>query len=161
MTGNTQLLLAACTPLKQGDDRTWAVMDAGVNHAECVRNEYHQLFHVALPDAEAARTYTVVGPICTPGDTLYHAMRLPELRWATRWPSWTRARTSCPSPRPSPSRSRPSSALDGGQERLLRRAETFDDLVTFFDAPPARARRGPQRLKTIIRRKARGWRAEP
>jgi diaminopimelate decarboxylase len=27
-------------------------------------------------------------------------------------------------------------ALDGGKERLLRRAETFDDLVT-FDAPPA------------------------
>jgi diaminopimelate decarboxylase len=136
MTGDTQLLLANVHALKQGEDRTWAVMDAGVNHAECVRNEYHQLFHVERPDAEASRVYTVVGPICTPGDTLYYAKRLPELSVGDTLAIMDAGAyfvpfaTSFSFPQPA------IIALDGGKERLLRRAETFDDLVT-FDAPPA------------------------
>ncbi|WP_163997873.1 pyridoxal-dependent decarboxylase [Pyxidicoccus caerfyrddinensis] len=136
MTGDTQLLLANVHALKQGEDRTWAVMDAGVNHAECVRNEYHQLFHVERPDAEASRMYTVVGPICTPGDTLYYAKRLPELSVGDTLAIMDAGAyfvpfaTSFSFPQPA------IIALDGGKERLLRRAETFDDLVT-FDAPPA------------------------
>ncbi|MCY1015553.1 pyridoxal-dependent decarboxylase [Pyxidicoccus sp. MSG2] len=136
MTGDTQLLLANVHALKQGEDRTWAVMDAGVNHAECVRNEYHQLFHVERPDAEASRVYTVVGPICTPGDTLYYAKRLPELSVGDTLAIMDAGAyfvpfaTSFSFPQPA------IIALDGGRERLLRRAETFDDLVT-FDAPPA------------------------
>ncbi|QSQ18785.1 pyridoxal-dependent decarboxylase [Pyxidicoccus parkwayensis] len=136
MTGDTQLLLARVHALKQGEDRTWAVLDAGVNHAECVRNEYHQLFHVERPDAEASRVYTLVGPICTPGDTLYHAKRLPELSVGDTLAIMDAGAyfvpfaTSFSFPQPA------IIALDGGKERLLRRAETFDDLVT-FDAPPA------------------------
>ncbi|WP_164014766.1 pyridoxal-dependent decarboxylase [Pyxidicoccus trucidator] len=135
MTGDTQLLLARVHALKAGEDRTWAVLDAGINHAECVRNEYHQLFHVDRPDAEASRVYTVVGPICTPGDTLYHAKRLPELSVGDTLAIMDAGAyfvpfaTSFSYPQPA------ILALDGGQERLLRRAETFEDLVT-FDAPP-------------------------
>lgn len=141
MTGDTQLLLSRVHSLKQGDDRTWAVMDAGVNHAECVRNEYHQLFHVERPDAEASHVYTVVGPICTPGDTLYHAKRLPQLSVGDTLAIMDAGAyfvpfaTSFSFPQPA------IIALDAGKERLMRRAETFDDLVT-FDAPPAQ----PERL---------------
>ncbi|NVJ24214.1 MULTISPECIES: alanine racemase [Myxococcus] len=127
MTGDTQLLLGRVHTLKEGDDRTWAVLDAGVNHAECVRNEYHQLFHVDRPDAPASRVYTVVGPICTPGDTLYHAKRLPELAAGDTLAIMDAGAyfvpfaTSFSYPQPA------IIALDNGQERLLRRAETFED----------------------------------
>ncbi|MBJ6763034.1 pyridoxal-dependent decarboxylase [Myxococcaceae bacterium JPH2] len=139
MTGDTQLLLGRVHTLKAGPERTWAVMDMGINHAECVRNEYHQLLHVDRPEAElAARPYTVVGPICTPGDTLYNAVRLPELRVGDTLAIMDAGAycvpfaTSFSFPQPA------IVALDNGEERLLRRAETFEDLVT-FDAttPPA------------------------
>ncbi|MFY1828240.1 pyridoxal-dependent decarboxylase [Myxococcus fulvus] len=129
MTGDTQLLLGSVHTLKAGEDRTWAVLDAGVNHAECVRNEYHQLFHVDRPDAPAERVYTVVGPICTPGDTLYHAKRLPELvegdtlAIMDAGAYFVPFATSFSYPQPA------IIALDEGEARLLRRAETFEDQV--------------------------------
>ncbi|MBZ4397155.1 pyridoxal-dependent decarboxylase [Myxococcus faecalis] len=129
MTGDTQLLLGSVHTLKAGEDRTWAVLDAGVNHAECVRNEYHQLFHVDRPDAPAERVYTVVGPICTPGDTLYHAKRLPQLvegdtlAIMDAGAYFVPFATSFSYPQPA------IIALDGGEARLLRRAETFEDQV--------------------------------
>lgn len=138
MTGDTQLLLGRVHALKAGEDRTWAVLDAGINHAECVRNEYHQLFHVDRPDAPADKVYTVVGPICTPGDTLYHAKRLPDLRVGDTLAIMDAGAyfvpfaTSFSYPQPA------IIALEDGKERLLRRAETFDDLVT-FDALDSRA----------------------
>ncbi len=138
MTGDTQLLLGRVHALKAGEDRTWAVLDAGINHAECVRNEYHQLFHVNRPDAPADKVYTVVGPICTPGDTLYHAKRLPDLRVGDTLAIMDAGAyfvpfaTSFSYPQPA------IIALEEGQERLLRRAETFDDQVA-LDAPAGRA----------------------
>ncbi|MCP3060431.1 pyridoxal-dependent decarboxylase [Myxococcus sp. K38C18041901] len=129
MTGDTQLLLGSVHTLKAGEDRTWAVLDAGVNHAECVRNEYHQLFHVDRPDAPAERVYTVVGPICTPGDTLYHAKRLPQLvegdtlAIMDAGAYFVPFATSFSYPQPA------IIALDAGEARLLRRAETFEDQV--------------------------------
>ncbi|MCP3144651.1 type III PLP-dependent enzyme domain-containing protein [Pyxidicoccus xibeiensis] len=143
MTGDTQLLLGRVHALKAGEDRTWAVLDAGINHAECVRNEYHQLFHVDRPDAPASRVYTVVGPICTPGDTLYNAKRLPDLAVGDTLAIMDAGAyfvpfaTSFSYPQPA------IIALDGGKEQLLRRAETFDDLVT-FDAPTAGGAANPK-----------------
>ncbi|RYZ35255.1 MAG: pyridoxal-dependent decarboxylase [Myxococcaceae bacterium] len=134
MTGNTQLLLGRVHALKDGGERTWAVLDMGINHAECVRNEYHQLFHVERPDAPAHRAYTVVGPICTPGDTLYHAVRLPELKVGDTLAIMDAGAyfvpfgTSFSFPQPA------IVAVEGGKVRVLRRAEKNEDLIT-FDAP--------------------------
>jgi diaminopimelate decarboxylase len=137
MTGDTQLLLGRVHALKAAEDRTYAVLDAGINHAECVRNEYHQLLHVDRPEAGASRLYTVVGPICTPGDTLYPAKRLPELAVGDTLAIMDAGAYFVPF---ATSFSYPQPAIisldGGGREQLLRRAETFDDLVT-FDAPPA------------------------
>ncbi|MFP2897679.1 pyridoxal-dependent decarboxylase [Corallococcus sp. 4LFB] len=140
MTGNTQLLLGRVHALKEGGERTWAVLDMGINHAECVRNEYHQLFHVEQPAAPAHRAYTVVGPICTPGDTLYHAVRLPELKVGDTLAIMDAGAyfvpfgTSFSFPQPA------IVGVEGGKVRLLRRAETHEDLVTFDDPVPAAPR---------------------
>ncbi|MCY1034065.1 pyridoxal-dependent decarboxylase [Corallococcus sp. BB11-1] len=140
MTGNTQLLLGRVHALKDGGERTWAVLDMGINHAECVRNEYHQLFHVERPDAKAHRAYTVVGPICTPGDTLYHAVRLPELKVGDTLAIMDAGAyfvpfgTSFSFPQPA------IVSVEGGKVRVLRRAETNEDLITFDGEVPAASR---------------------
>ena len=56
-----------------------AVLDAGINVAEPVTREFHQLFSVTAPSADADHAYRLVGPICTPADVLYQHWRLPSL----------------------------------------------------------------------------------
>lgn len=78
VTGDAQLLLARVLSLRDEEDGvTTAVLDAGVNVAEPVRSEYHQI--VALSVREPHRRYKLVGPICTPADVLCHSLALPVL----------------------------------------------------------------------------------
>ena len=80
MTGDTQLLLTRVVDVKDGETGLdHAVLDAGVNVAEAVRSEYHQLFSVSAPSASPTTAYRLAGPICTPGDVLYNHWRLPAL----------------------------------------------------------------------------------
>ena len=72
-----------------------AVLDAGVNVAEPVTNEYHQLLSVTDPTAAATIPYRLVGPICTPADVLYQHGGCHRWPRATSWQSWIRAPTSC------------------------------------------------------------------
>jgi diaminopimelate decarboxylase len=130
MTGDTQLLLASVLTTKEVDGARFAVLDAGINIAESVRSEFHQVFSVNhFGSADARRVHTLVGPICSPGDTLYASIRLPELK-----PGDTVAvmdagayfvpfSTSFSFPRPA------IVGVEHGDSRLLRRRETFEDLV--------------------------------
>jgi diaminopimelate decarboxylase len=81
LTGNSQLLLCRVMGLRDPDERglAWAMLDAGVNVAEAVRGEYHQIFPLASPDGAPQRLYRLAGPTCSPGDVLAPAWRLPEL----------------------------------------------------------------------------------
>jgi len=137
MTGDAQFLLTSVIETKRADGKTYAIIDAGINLAESARNEYHQLLPISRHGAPRAETYTVVGPICTPGDTLYPAVRLPELR-----PGDTLAimdagayfvpfSTSFSFPRPAVVM-----VDDDGQVRPLRRAERHEDLIALDE--PAR-----------------------
>jgi diaminopimelate decarboxylase len=80
LTGNTQLLLVSVVDVKTDGPLAHAILDAGINVAEPVPNEYHQLFHVQRPNAAPERCYRLAGPICTPADVLYNNWSLPELR---------------------------------------------------------------------------------
>ena len=79
LTSGTQLLLARVVDVKDDGPLVHAVLDAGINVAEPVRGEFHQLFSVSAPGAPATTPYRLAGPICTPADVLYHNWRLPEL----------------------------------------------------------------------------------
>ena len=146
LTSDAQMLLCRVTSLKEsgGRDVAHAILDAGVNIAEPVRNEFHQIYVDGAPRDE--RLYRLVGPICTPMDTLMWAARLPELA-----PGDTLAildagayfvpfSTSFSFPQPG------IVAVDDGDVKLLRRGETFDDLVqrdvarALVAAPRARSR---------------------
>lgn len=130
LTGNTQLLLTRVMTTKQtAGATTFAVMDAGVNLAEAACHAYHQLFDVRRPGAPATRHYTLAGPICTPADVLYPAVRLPELAVGDALAIMDTGAyfvpfaTSFSFPQP------PIVMVEGGQDRLLRRGETSEDLV--------------------------------
>ncbi len=135
MTGDAQLLLTSVVTTKRSGETTYAVLDAGINLAESVRSEYHQLLPVNRFGEPATRVHTIVGPICSPGDTLYSAARLPELHPGDSLAIMDAGAyfvpfsTSFSFPRPA------IVLIDDGQERLLRRAELFQDLVS-YDVPP-------------------------
>jgi diaminopimelate decarboxylase len=131
MTANTQMLLCSVHSIKRAGDRTFAIMDAGINHAETVRGEYHQLLSVCPPPGGECIAYTVVGPICTPGDTLYPSARLPELSPGDvlaimdSGAYFVPFGTAFSFPRPAIVQ------VDGGGVTELRRAERFEDLIGY------------------------------
>lgn len=80
LTGDSQLLLTTVLGINDDGPIPHAILDAGINVAEPTSGEYHQVFHTQRPTAPATTSYRLVGPICTPGDVLYHHWRLPELQ---------------------------------------------------------------------------------
>jgi diaminopimelate decarboxylase len=136
LTGDAQLLLTRVLSVKDGGERQYAILDAGINLADSCRAEYHALLSVNRQGAPSSRIYTVVGPICTPGDTLYWAVALPELTpgdWLAIMDSgayFVPFSTSFSFPRPAVV------MVDQGQVRTLRRAERFADLIAYDDIRP-------------------------
>jgi diaminopimelate decarboxylase len=129
MTANTQMLLCQVLSIKQADHLRYAVLDAGINVAEPVPNEYHQLFAVDAARSTHKEPYRLVGPICTPMDVLYHQWELPPLAPGDALAIMDAGAYFVPFAT-SFSFGQPAIVMvDGGEHRVLRRAETFDDLV--------------------------------
>ena len=134
LTGNTQMLLTTVHSLKHATNAApYAILDAGINLAQSVQSEFHQIYAATKMDATASRSYRLAGPICSPGDVLYWARSLPELA-----PGDTLAimdagayfvpfATSFSFPQPA------IVLVDDGAVHLLRRAERFEDLVLCDD----------------------------
>jgi diaminopimelate decarboxylase len=132
MTGNTQFLLSSVIDTKAASPGlTFAIMDAGINLAESAKNEYHQLLPVNRHGEPKSRTYAWAGPICSPGDVLYSAWELPNLSPGDSVAIMDAGAYFVPF---ATSFSFPQPAIiwvQDGKDTLLRRAETFEDLVAF------------------------------
>lgn len=130
MTGDAQILIASVLSLKAGEPEPgWAILDAGINLAECARTEFHHLFPASrMHDARKYR-YRLAGPICSPGDVLFWAASLPALAVGDALAIMDAGAyfvpfaTSFSFPKPA------IVMLDGSNARLLRRAERFEDMV--------------------------------
>jgi diaminopimelate decarboxylase len=130
MTGNTQLLLTTVQAIKSAFNAApYAILDAGINLAQSVQSEYHQVFAVTKMNAASKRSYRLAGPICSPGDVLVWACSLPELTpgdklmIADAGAYFVPFATSFSFPQPA------IVLVSDGKERLIRRAERFEDLV--------------------------------
>lgn len=135
MTGDTQLLIATVQTLKAAEPPLpWAVLDAGINLAESLRSEYHEILPASRMHAPRDRLYRLAGPICSPGDVVVWAAAAPELQPGDALAImdagayFVPSATSFSFPRPA------IVMLDGGEPVLLRRAESNEDLVA-LDAP--------------------------
>ncbi|RYZ07703.1 MAG: pyridoxal-dependent decarboxylase [Myxococcales bacterium] len=131
VTSDSQLLVSQVQSLKADAERLYAILNAGINLADSCRSEYHQLFVASATAGRAERLHALAGPICTPGDTLHWGVRLPALQAGDHLlvmdagAYFVPFSTSFSFPRPA------IVTVDDGRVELLRRAETFDDLLAF------------------------------
>ena len=130
LTGNTQMLVASVIIGKESSSGpSFLVLDAGINVAEGVLSEYHQLFPVNRYGEPATRTYALAGPICTPADITYPAAELPALQPGDSvaimdaGAYFVPFATSFSFPQPG------IVMVRDGEVVPLRRAETFEDLI--------------------------------
>ena len=156
MTSDAQMLLCRVASLRDEEDGIrWAVLDAGINVAEAVRTELHQLLPAAPRAGARERLYRISGPSCVLGDLLYPAWRLPELAVGDALAIMDTGAyfvpfSTCFSfPRPG------IVLLRDGRATTLRRAETFDDLVALDEdlpgeqAPPRAVTRAAMPLRKV------------
>lgn len=129
LIADTHFLLTTVLDVKDDSDVTHVIVDGGTNIAESVSHEYHQLFNLSAMDQPATSSYRIAGPICTPADVIYNNWRMPDptvgdvLAIMDTGAYCIPFSTSFSFPRPA------IALLEGATASLLRRSETFDDLV--------------------------------
>ncbi len=82
ITGNAGILVTRVVYLKEGDERTFLIVDAGMN--DLIRPTLYEAWHDILPVNEqeagaSLRPVDVVGPVCESGDYLAKRRPLPPL----------------------------------------------------------------------------------
>ncbi len=82
IAGNAGILVAKIIYIKQGENKTFAIVDAAMN--DLVRPTLYSAHHDILPVRAAEpgapeREYDIVGPICESGDFLAKSRNLPPL----------------------------------------------------------------------------------
>ncbi len=131
MTSNAQLLLLQVAHVRNPDDTgvSTVVLDGGVNVAEPLRGERHQVFATTVRPGAERRHYRLIGPTGASNDLLYPSVSLPALEPGDvvavmdSGAYFVPTSTTYSFPRPG------IVMLDRGELTLLRRAETFEDLV--------------------------------
>jgi diaminopimelate decarboxylase len=83
IAANAGVLVSKVLYVKQGDAKTFLILDAGMNDLirPALYDAHHEIVAVAEPEAGAARVpYDVVGPVCETSDLFAAARPLPELK---------------------------------------------------------------------------------
>ena len=80
IAGNAGVLVSEVIYVKEGEDRTFLILDAAMN--DLIRPAMYEAYHDIVPLVEPApgeepRTYDIVGPVCESGDTFAKARALP------------------------------------------------------------------------------------
>tara|TARA_R110002124_G_scaffold48822_5_gene143789 strand:+ start:4954 stop:6240 length:1287 start_codon:yes stop_codon:yes gene_type:complete len=82
VVGNAGILVARVIYVKEGDDRTFLIIDAAMN--DLIRPTLYEAFHeirtVAEPKDDTRITYDVVGPVCETGDYMAKGRDLPPVK---------------------------------------------------------------------------------
>lgn len=131
MTSNAQLMLLKVVQVRQADDTgvATAMLDGGVAIADPLRVERHQMFAATVRPGADQRHYRLIGPTSTLADIVAPSVQLPRLEVGDTIAVMDSGAYFIPFantfsfPRPGVV------MLDRGETTLLRRAETFEDLV--------------------------------
>lgn len=82
IVGNAGILVSRVIYVKEGDDRTFLIVDAAMN--DLIRPTLYEAFHeiraVDEPSNAEQVTYDIVGPVCETGDYMAKARSLPRLK---------------------------------------------------------------------------------
>ena len=144
IAGNAGILACQVQYMKVGGSKTFAIVDTGMHHL--IRPSFYEGFHFAWPtkvapehvpteraqemDLPGLETYDVVGPICETSDTLATARKLPPLKRGDGLCFFTAGAYGMVMASNYNAMPRPAEVLvDGGKATVIRRRETYDDLV--------------------------------
>ena len=131
ISGPAGLLLTRMIYFKETGVRNFAVVDAGMN--DLLRPSLYDAYHQVLPVLESSGKTVkmdVVGPICETGDWLAKDRLLPRLDQGDLLALLSAGAYSFTMSSNYNSRPRGAEVLvDGSRHRIVRRAETFEDLV--------------------------------
>lgn len=130
ISGNTGVLLSKVEYLKKTSDLNFAVIDSGMN--DLLRPSLYQAWHnisVVATNNQKELSYTVVGPVCESGDT-FGEDRILSLNEDSILAIHDAGAYGHVMSSNYNSRLRPPEILVEGQEiKVIRRRETFDDLL--------------------------------
>ena len=82
IVGNAGVLVSRVIYVKEGDDRTFLIIDAAMNYLirPTLYDAYHEIKSVTEPADQTRVTYDIVGPVCETGDFMAKARPLPTLK---------------------------------------------------------------------------------
>jgi len=83
IVGNAGLLLSRVAYVKEGENRTFVILDTGMNDLirPSLYDAYHAIVPVRQPDDHApSRLVDIVGPICETGDTFAKGRAMPPVQ---------------------------------------------------------------------------------
>ncbi len=130
VSGSGLLLLTVGALKPRNGVGTWVITDGAAGTvAFPLFYEYHEVFLTRAPHAQRNRLYTLVGPVCFSADWIYRNKRMPPiepgdvLAVCDAGAYFTVQESNFGFPRPA------IVAVNNGDARLLRRRETFDDMV--------------------------------
>jgi diaminopimelate decarboxylase len=131
VTSNAQMLLLRVSSVRKPDDSdiSTVLLDGGVNVADPLRTERHQVLPTTVRPGAEPRQYRLVGPTCSLADLLCPTVWLPRLEPGDLLAvmdsgAYFVPHSSCFSfPRPGVV------MVDRGHLTVLRRPESFEDLV--------------------------------
>ncbi len=144
IVGNAGILVSRVIYTKESGGRHFIIQDAAMN--DLIRPTLYESFHRIWPVAPSAglpappedyeteipgtRKYDVVGPVCESGDFLAKDRRLPEMKRGDLLATFSAGAYGMAMASNYNSRPRAAEVLvDGQAHRLIRRRETYEDLV--------------------------------
>jgi diaminopimelate decarboxylase len=144
IVGNAGILVSRVIYTKESGGRHFIIQDAAMN--DLIRPTLYESFHRIWPVAPATglpappedyeteipstRKYDVVGPVCESGDFLAKDRRLPEMKRGDLLATFSAGAYGMAMASNYNSRPRAAEVLvDGKAHRLIRRRETYEDLV--------------------------------
>jgi len=143
IAANAGIILTRVLHIKESGDKRFVIVDASMN--ELIRPALYGAYHFIWPvqagelvpatrgpdqPFEGLRRCDVVGPVCESGDFLAHDRALPVVQRGDVLAVFTAGAYAMTMASQYNSRPRAAEVLvDGGMARLIRRRETYEDLV--------------------------------
>ncbi len=150
IVGNAGVLVTRVLYVKQGEAKTFVIVDAGMN--DLIRPTLYDAFHeivAVTPDQHAPRIVAdVVGPVCETGDYLGHDRNLPspqpgDLLAALTAGAYGATQSGTYNSRPL----LPEILVEGRRYAVIRPRQTIEDLIALDSAPDWKLAARPDYLR--------------
>ena len=132
IAGNAGVLLTRCLYEKKGKEKTFKIVDAGMN--DLIRPALYEGHHEIVPLSQSGPISTVktdvVGPVCETGDFFCQDRELPDFKEGELLALMSAGAYGAVMGSTYNSRPLPTEVLvDGNKATVIRRRQTLDDLL--------------------------------